>query len=92
MSTSLAVALYIVIWWLTLFVVLPFGVRTQGEAGDVVEGTPASAPATPRIVRTLLINTLVAAVTFVFVWTALENDWLGLYRDIQLGVPGGTAP
>ena len=45
MSTSLAVALYIVIWWLTLFVVLPFGVRTQGEAGDVVEGTPASAPA-----------------------------------------------
>jgi predicted secreted protein len=90
MTTSLAVALYIVIWWLTLFVVLPFGVKTQGEAGDVVEGTPESAPVAPRILRTLVINTFVAAVTFVFVWTALEYDWLGLYRDIQLGVPGGV--
>jgi predicted secreted protein len=90
MTASLAVALYIVIWWLTLFVVLPFGVRTQGEAGDVVEGTPESAPATPRILRTLAINTLVAAVTFVFVWTALDNDWLGLYGDIHLGTPAGV--
>jgi predicted secreted protein len=90
MTVSLGVALYIVIWWLTLFVVLPFGVKTQGEAGDVVEGTPASAPATPRILRTLIINTMVAAVTFAFVWTALDNDWLGLYGDTQLGVPGGV--
>jgi predicted secreted protein len=90
MTTSLAVALYIVIWWLTLFVVLPFGVKTQGEAGDVVDGTPESAPVAPRILRTLIINTFVAAVTFVFVWCALEYDWLGLYSDIQLGVPGGV--
>ncbi|HRN88180.1 DUF1467 family protein [Hyphomicrobium sp.] len=78
MSITLGIALYFVIWWLTLFTVLPFGVRTQGEAGKVVAGTPESAPATPRILRTLLINTVVAAVVFAFVWMALENDWLGL--------------
>jgi predicted secreted protein len=79
MSLSLGIALYIMIWWMTLFAVLPFGVKTQGEAGEVVEGTPASAPMTPRIVRTMLINTVVAAFVFVFVWTALERDWMGLY-------------
>ncbi|HYD15286.1 MAG TPA: DUF1467 family protein [Hyphomicrobium sp.] len=79
MSLSLGIALYIMIWWMTLFAVLPFGVKTQGEAGEVVEGTPASAPMTPRIVRTMLINTIVAAFVFAFVWTALERDWMGLY-------------
>ena len=64
MSIALGIALYFMIWWLTLFVVLPFGVRTQGEAGDVVPGTPASAPAAPRILRIALINTVLASVVF----------------------------
>jgi len=81
MNLGLGIALYIMIWWMTLFAVLPFGVKTQGEAGDVVEGTPASAPVSPRILRTLIINTIVATITFVFVWTALEQDWLGLYVE-----------
>jgi predicted secreted protein len=79
MTLSLGIALYLMIWFMTLFAVLPFGVKTQGEVGEVVEGTPASAPMTPRIVRTMLINTVVAAFVFVFVWTALERDWMGLY-------------
>ncbi|HRN85077.1 MAG TPA: DUF1467 family protein [Hyphomicrobium sp.] len=89
MSITLGLALYFVIWWLTLFTVLPFGVRTQGEAGKVVAGTPESAPAAPRILRTLLINTVVAAVVFAFVWAALENDWLGLKSapDYEFGIP-----
>jgi predicted secreted protein len=78
MSLALAIALYVMIWWITLFAVLPFGVSTQGEAGDVVPGTPASAPVTPRLLRTFLINTVVATFAFAIVWAALEYDWLGL--------------
>jgi len=89
MSLSLGIALYIVIWWLTLFAVLPFGVKTQAEAGEVVAGTPESAPSVPRIRRALLINTVVAAITFALVWTALEYDWLGLY-SFEPGIPGGV--
>lgn len=79
MSLTLGIALYIMIWWMTLFAVLPFGVRTQGEAGDIVEGTPESAPVAPRLLKTVLINTVVAAAAFAVVWTALELDWLGLH-------------
>jgi predicted secreted protein len=89
MSLSLGIALYIMIWWMTLFAVLPFGVRTQAEAGEIVEGTPESAPAAPRIVRTMLINTVVAAFVFAFVWMALEQDWLGLYIAPDQAAPGG---
>jgi predicted secreted protein len=78
MTISLGIVLYIMIWWLTLFAVLPFGVHTQGEAGDVVPGTPESAPVRPRLVKVFLINTVVAAVVFAIVWGGLEYDWLGL--------------
>ena len=44
MSVPFAIAIYVVIWWTVLFAVLPIGVRTQGEDGVVVPGTPESAP------------------------------------------------
>ena len=40
MDNVMALAIYIFIWWIVLFAVLPFGVRTQDEAGSVVPGTP----------------------------------------------------
>ncbi len=92
MTLSLGIALYIMVWWMTLFAVLPFGVRTQGEAGEVVDGTPASAPVAPRLLRTVIINTLVASVAFAFVWLALEKDWMGLYIPPGQGAPAGVTP
>lgn len=76
MSTTLSIALYFVIWWTTLFAVLPIGVRTQGEAGEVVPGTPQSAPVRPRILWILGVNTLVAAVVFAIVWFAVTRGWV----------------
>ena len=71
MDNVMAVAIYIFIWWITLFAVLPFGVHTQDEAGSVVPGTPGSAPAKVRLVRIFLINTLVASVVFALVYAAI---------------------
>jgi predicted secreted protein len=71
MDNVMAVAIYIFIWWIVLFAVLPFGVHTQDEAGIVVPGTPGSAPAKVRIVRIFLINTLVATIVFALVYAAI---------------------
>lgn len=92
MSLSLGIALYLMIWFMTLFAVLPFGIKTQGEAGEIVEGTPASAPAAPRLLRVAVINTVVAAIAFAFVWTALERDWLGLYIPPDQVPPAAVTP
>jgi len=52
--------------------VLPIGVRTQGEAGEVVPGTPESAPVAPRLLRIVAINTLVATIVFAGVWLVIH--------------------
>lgn len=81
MSITFALAIYFVIWWITLFAVLPFGLRTQDEEGDIVPGTPESAPFKPRLLRTFLINTIVAAIVFAFVWAII------VFRLIDVGMP-----
>lgn len=57
-------AVYFIIWWLTLFIVLPIGLRTQDDEGVVVPGTVESAPARFRGARVLLLTTLVSAVVY----------------------------
>ncbi len=57
-------AVYFIIWWLTLFLILPFGFRSQQEEGQRVLGTVASAPAHHRAWRTFLLTTIVAAAIF----------------------------
>jgi predicted secreted protein len=52
-------ALYFVIWWITVFAVLPFGARSQHEAGEVTAGTDPGAPAAPALREKALWTTLV---------------------------------
>ena len=70
MSLISAVAIFFIIWWLVLFVVLPFGVRSQHEAGDVTLGTDHGAPERPRLGRKFAITTAIAAIVFAAVYIA----------------------
>ena len=64
MSLTTAIAIYFIIWWLVLFAVLPFGVRSQKESGMVAPGSDPGAPAIPRLGRKLVATTLVAGFVF----------------------------
>ena len=64
MSLTTAIAIYFIIWWVVLFAVLPFGVRSQEESGDVAPGTDPGAPARANLKRKLVWTTLVACIVF----------------------------
>jgi len=64
MPVSTAFAIFFLIWWVVLFAVLPWGIRSQHEAGDMVPGTDPGAPAIPNLLRKLLWTTVVSAAIF----------------------------
>jgi predicted secreted protein len=68
MSITTAIAIFFLIWWVTLFTVLPFGIRSQHEAGSdgepIAPGTDPGAPARFSLGRKLLWTTLVASVIY----------------------------
>ncbi len=47
--TPLAVAIYFVLWWVTLFLTLPFGVRSQHEEDGAAPGTDPGAPIASQV-------------------------------------------
>jgi predicted secreted protein len=59
MSWIVYVATFFISWWFFLFLVLPFGLRTQDEEEDVTLGTVASAPRGPHMLRAVLWTTLI---------------------------------
>jgi predicted secreted protein len=72
------IAVFFVVWWIVLFAVIPFGMRTQEEEGEVILGTSASAPANPRILRTAIITTIVAAVVTFLIWMLFGHYGMGV--------------
>lgn len=63
-STPIAIAIFLTIWFTVLFAVLPFGVRSQHEDGDVVAGSDPGAPVTPRLLVKALWTTAISAAIF----------------------------
>jgi predicted secreted protein len=62
-------AIYFIIWWLVLFAVLPFGVRSQDEHDEIVPGTDPGAPVVHGLKVKMLWTTAVATVIFAaFYW------------------------
>ena len=55
-------AIYFVVWWVTLFAMLPIGVRAHDSADPVIGATRGSAPDHPRMGLKVALTTVVAAV------------------------------
>ncbi len=86
MKWQSALAIYFLFWAMSVFFVLPFGVKTAEEAGvELVPGQAESAPHGFSVRRTAIRTTIVATVlwalfmlNYVFGWvTPAMLDWSG---------------
>ena len=69
MAITTYLAIYFITWWVMLFSVLPWGVRSQAEQGDVEPGTDPGAPVRPHLLRKAIATSIVAAfVTAGLIW------------------------
>ena len=60
MTISAAFVLFAVIWFLTLFIMLPLNIKTQNENGTIAQGTPPSAPTNPNVKTKMMWTTVIA--------------------------------
>ena len=87
-TLSTAFAIYFVIWWITLFVTLPFGVRSQHEDGAGVAGTDPGAPVLAGMGRKLLWTTVISAAIYALAMLAWNAGYLNVERLSRLmGMP-----
>lgn len=74
MNLTGGIVLYAVLWFLTLFVVVPIGQKSQAESGEIVPGTPAGAPANLKVKRKLILTTVISAIIWAGIaWVILSG-------------------
>ena len=70
-------AIYILFWTLSLFLVLPFGVRTSEEEGEaILPGHAESAPHRFDFGRVVVRATIVSAILFGAYYANYVQGWL----------------
>ncbi len=69
---------YVVVWWVVLFAVLPWGVRTP-ETPEL--GMASSAPENPRILRKFIITSVVALLVWLVIF-GVERSGIISFRDM----------
>lgn len=79
MSLFLGIAVYVILWWLSLFTVLPMGAQSPHEAGEAgAPGQERGAPKTPNLARKALLAAAIAAALWLFVAWAVSVDLIGM--------------
>lgn len=67
MNPFSAFVVWLIIWWLVLFIILPIGIRGQAEEGDIVAGTEPGAPHKLDIKRKFIQTTIISIVLWLLV-------------------------
>jgi len=74
--------LFASIWFTALIISLQVGIKTQADNGNVVPGTPASAPANINMKKRLLIVTIVTIVLWLVIAAIILSGRITL-QDID---------
>ena len=73
MGVEEGIAIYLTIWWTTLFAVLPLGSRSHAEEGiPVPGGGDPSSPVNPNMKKKVFTTTWVSAIVFAILWAVLR--------------------
>ncbi|MDZ7708919.1 MAG: DUF1467 family protein [Roseovarius sp.] len=83
MGITSAIVLYVVIWFLTFFVVLPVRIQTQGDLGEIVPGTQAGSPEHHHLKKKALITTGIAAILWAICAYVILSGMISV-RDIDM--------
>ena len=74
MTITAAIVLFAIIWFMVLFICLPLKVKTQGDSGEVVPGTPESAPENGDLKHKILLVTAITGVLWVISFSIIVSE------------------
>lgn len=77
MKWTSALAIYLLFWVMTVFFMLPIGMRDSREAGvELVPGQSESAPANFNLLQLVIRTTIAATIAFALYYANYVNSWI----------------
>ena len=84
MSITGSIIVYVMIWWIIFFSVLPTGIQSNKEVfKEKIEGMDPGAPKNPRIAKKFLITTIITSIIFIVIYYLVRFNLLNLREYLQ---------
>ena len=84
MGITGSIIVYVMIWWIIFFSVLPIGIRSNKEVfRDKIGGVDPGAPKNPKIGKKFLITTLITTIIFLVIYYLAEINLLNLRKFLE---------
>ena len=76
MSITGSVVIYVIIWWIVFFSILPIDVNRKKNLK--VEGEDPGSPENPKILKKFIYTTLISIVIFLIIYYLVQYNYLNL--------------
>jgi predicted secreted protein len=84
MSATGSLIVYISIWWIVFFSILPLGIKSQdAKFSDELYGNDRGAPINPKIGKRFFITTLITSIIFLIIYYLVSQNYLNLRGYLQ---------
>jgi predicted secreted protein len=79
-----SIIVYVLIWWIIFFSVLPVGIQSNKEKfRDRIEGIDPGAPNNPKMSKKFLITTIITSIIFIVIYYLVKFNLLNLREYLQ---------
>ena len=79
MSTTGSLIVFIIIWWIVFFSVLPLGIKSETKKfTEKVSGNDPGAPKNPNIGKKFIYTTVITSIIFVGIYYMVSIDFLNI--------------
>ena len=84
MGITGSIIIYVIIWWIIFFSVLPVGIQSNKDKfQEKIEGVDPGAPKNPEIAKKFLITTIITSIIFIVIYYLVESNLLNLREYLQ---------
>ena len=84
MGITGSIIVYVLIWWIIFFSVLPVGIQSNKEKfREKIGGIDPGAPNNPKIGKKFLITTIITSIIFIVIYYLVKFDLLNLRNYLQ---------
>ena len=81
MSLTGSLIIYVLIWWIVFFALLPIDVNR--EIKQNIKGIDAGAPENPKIIKKFVYSTLITSIIFIIIFLLVKYEYLNIRNLIS---------
>ena len=76
MSFTGSIVVFVCLWWIVFFSILPVDVNREKKGN--IEGIDPGAPENPKIIKKIIYSSLITSIIFIIIYLLVKYEYLNI--------------